>query len=342
MPPYHVGLTGFTFHSGLNMIEQSLDDLKAENQAEEEGLLPDAQVDSEDADTGSADVEAQDESEEVEDWLKDDDQASQSVPLAKHVQVKHKLRARLEDKDSELEVMRQKLAQYEAGAQPQQMQQKAPELKIPTLSQFDYDEDQYNVAMADYQDKLVDYKLSQKMASTQQSEQQKNALDKQQKAVDAHYERAAKLIESAGIPAEKYQAADTVFRRELHSVTGNGDVVADAIISRLGEGGEKVTYHLGVNQAAMAQLKQKLQEDPSGISAAVYMGELRAKFGSAVTNKLSKAPKPDSALDGDTNATLNTSSVKKQYEAAHKAGDTAKAFKLRQQAKASGANTSEW
>jgi len=325
------------------MIEQSLDELKAENQAEEEVLLPDTKVDSDDADTEGAGVEAQDESEEVGDWLKDDDQTSQSVPLAKHVQVKHKLRARLEDKDSELELMRQKLAQYESGAQPQQVQQqKGFDLKLPTLEQCNWDEDQYNAAMADYQDKLVDYKLSQKMATTQQSEQQRQALERQQAAVDAHYERAAKLIEQAGISAEKYQAADTVFRRELHSVTGNGDVVADAIIARLGEGGEKVTYHLGVNQTAMAQLKQKLQEDPTGISAAVYMGELRAKFGAAVTNKLSKAPKPDAGLEGDANATLNTTSLKKQYQAAQRSGDTAKAFKIRQQARASGANPNDW
>lgn len=342
MLPYHVGLTGFTFHSGLNMIEQSLDELRAANAAEEAEQAIQADEVAEDTETEVAEVEAQDEGEEVEEWLKDDDQASQSVPLAKHVQVKHKLRARLEDKDSELELMRQKLAQYESGAQPQQTQQKAPELKMPTLSQFDYDEDQYSAAMAEYQDKLVDYKLSQRMATTQQSEQQKQALEQQAKAVDAHYERAAKLIESAGIPAEKYQAADTVFRRELHSVTGNGDAVADAIISRLGEGGEKVTYHLGVNQAAMAQLKQKLQEDPTGISAAVYMGELRAKFGSAVTNKLSKAPKPDAGLEGDTNASLSTSSLKKQYQAASRAGDTAKAFEIRQKARASGANPNEW
>lgn len=324
------------------MIEQSLDELKAENQAEEEGLLPEVKVDSKDTDTEGAEVEAQDESEEVEDWLKDDDQTSQSVPLAKHVQVKHKLRARLEDKDSELELMRQKLAQYEAGAQPQQVQQKAPELKMPTLSQFDYDEEQYYAAMAEYHDELFSKKMKQMIDTTQQSEQQKQALDRQAQAVDAHYERAAKLIETAGIPTEKYQAADTVFRRELHSVTGNGDAVADAIIARLGEGGEKVTYHLGVNQTAMNQLKQKLQEDPSGISAAVYMGELRAKFGSAVTNKLSKAPKPDAGLEGDTSASLNTTSLKKQYQAAQRSGDTAKAFEIRQKARASGANPNEW
>ena len=326
------------------MIEQSLEELKAENQAEESGAQV-AQVEQQEEvlDQAGSDTDAQgEEVEQVEDWLKDDDQTSQSVPLAKHVQVKHKLLAKLEDKDTELELMRQKLAQYEAGAQPQQAQKAAPELKLPTLSQFDYDEEQYSAAMADYQDKLVEYKLSQKMATTQQSEQQRQALERQQQAVDKHYERAAMLIESAGIPAEKYQAADTVFRRKLHSITGNGDLVADQFIARLGEGGEKVTYHLGVNSAAMAKFEQELQNDPSGISAALYLGELKKQFNSATTNKLSRAPKPDSGLEGDTNATLNTSSLKKQYQAAHRSGDTAKAFELRRKAKASGANTNEW
>jgi hypothetical protein len=294
-----------------------------------------------DHDDGDTDAQGE-EVEQVEDWLKDDDQTSQSVPLAKHVQVKHKLRAKLEDKDAELEAIRQELAQLKAGAQPQMAVSQSFELKPPLEEDFNYEREPYLAAMAEYQDKLVEHKLNQRMATSQQSEQQRQALERQQQAVDKHYERAAMLIESAGIPAEKYQAADTVFRRKLHSITGNGDLVADQFIARLGEGGEKVTYHLGVNSAAMAKFEQELQNDPSGISAALYLGELKKQFNSATTNKLSRAPKPDSGLDGDTNATLNTSSLKKQYQAAHRSGDTAKAFELRRKAKASGANTNEW
>jgi hypothetical protein len=234
-------------------------------------------------------------------------------------------------------------AEIEALKQNKPVATQSNELpKPPKLSDFDFDEDRHAEAMLAYTDKLLEHKLSKTLGSQQQQQEQERQAQRLTEQVESHYERAAKLVEAGVITVEKYQAADRRVRQELDSVTGAGDLVADNIIARLGDGSEKVIAHLGVNQAAMQALKMKLTEDPTGLSAAVYLGQLNAKF-SAPANKLSKAPNPDSGLRGDKGGVTTTSSdILKKYQSAHKSGDIAKAVELKLKAKASGINTSNW
>jgi hypothetical protein len=325
---------------------KTLDELKAENAAEaEQPVAVDEQLEVEQpemqAEASEPEAKHPDEGQaesDAEEWLQES--SDKAVPLAKHVAVKHKLRGQIEEKDSVIEQMK---AEIEALKQHKPAATQSNELpKPPKLSDFDFDEDRHAEAMLDYTDKLLEHKLSKTLGSQQQQQEQERQAQRLTEQVESHYERAAKLVEAGVITVEKYQAADRRVRQELDSVTGAGDLVADNIIARLGDGSEKVIAHLGVNQAAMQALKMKLTEDPTGLSAAVYLGQLNAKF-SAPANKLSKAPNPDSGLRGDKGGVTTTSSdMLKKYQSAHKSGDIAKAVELKLKAKASGINTSNW
>lgn len=322
---------------------QTLDELKAENAGAlpvEDELIIDDTSDTEDAETNDEQAEPEgDTQEEVEDWLKTDGQTSQAVPLAKHVELKHKLKARISEKDTELAQIRVELEALKSGTvQPQAAPQAT---KPPRLSDFDFDEDKHAEAMAQYLAQVAESSHT-KRHQVQQQEQQ---LNRMKQAVDEHYERAAELVSSGKVDATKYQQADHRVRVELANLYGNpeqGDAIADTMLARLGAGSEKIMVHLGVNPAALNELKTKLQSDPTGLDAMLYLGELKAKF-NAQTNKLSKAPKPDTPLSGDVaTGSLSASALAKCYRDAHDKGDTQKAFELKRAAKAKGVNTTTW
>ena len=318
----------------------TLEELKAENaQAQIEQPEEVTEAEQEQEQETETETEGEQPTEEVEDWLKADEPASQAVPLAKHIDLKHKLKARISEKDEENAQLKAKLAAYESGAV--QLQQPQQQLKAPRLADFDYDEDAYANAVAEYQSALIDAKLNQRTSSQQQQQQ----FQQMQRKVDEHYERAAELVKSGAIDETKYQQADLRVRTELANLYNNpeqGDAVADSILARMGAGSEKVWAHLGVNPAALDGLKRRLSEDPTGIEAAIYLGELKTKFNSK-PNKLSAAPKPDTPLNGDVaTGSLSGSALRNAYEDASKKGDSQKAFDLKRQARASGVNTQNW
>lgn len=328
---------------------KTLEELKAENAAaESEPVAVDEQeVDQPEEVEEVAETEVEESGEGQaeesadEDWLKSDEQASQAVPLAKHIATKHKLRGQIEEKDSVIEQLRREVEQLKQVKPVAAVQTDMP--RMPRLSDFDYDEDRHAEALMQYQEQLIERKLSNTLSSKQQEQEQERQISKITQAVESHYERAAKLIEQGLITEDKYAAADKRFRQELDSVTGAGDVIADNIIARLGEGSEKVITHLGVNQNAMQKLKGMLVDDPTGLTAAVYLGQLNAQFNSPSANKLSKAPKPDGGLKGDKGGVSTVSSaILKQYKDAHKSGDIAKAIQIKLKAKQNGTDTSNW
>lgn len=329
---------------------QTLDELKAANaaaDAEQENQPLDVDYQEDDQTTDEVDLvddaegeEAEAQGDDTEEWLKSD--SAQAVPLAKHVELKHKLKARLSEKDDEVAQLKAELEQLRAGGVMNQQQQQAP-IKVPKLSEYDYDEDKYAEAMADYSARLVDAKLNSFSSDTQAKQQQALVNKQRQAALDQHYERAESLVKANKMSAETYSGAELKFRQGLHQVTGDGDRVADEIITRLGDGSAKVIAHLGVNGSAMATLKDLLQTDPTGLKAAVYLGQLEARFSNVSGNKLSKAPAPDSEVRASAPAGSATmDSLRKAYQAASRSGDAQKAFDLRRKAKASGFNTSNW
>ena len=338
----------------INKLEISLEQLKAENAAEEARLLAataggeeDEQeaeatdVEDEQAEPDADQPEGESET-EAESWMKEDGQTSEdsgdSVPLATLVKTRNKLKGKLHEKDNEIEQLKQQVEQLKQGViQAPVTAPKAP----PRLEDFDYDDAKYAQAQAQYVSELVNQTLSTHTQKSVNENAQKEAQRKIEESLDSHYERAAKLIESAKITTEQYQAADTRFRQAIDQVRpGQGDKIADFLLANLGEGSEKVGYHLGVNQEARAQLQSKLLADPSGIAAAVWLGS-KLKELSPPKQLRSNAPKPANKLQSDESTTDSLRSLKTDIAKARKGGDYQKVIDLKFAAKAKGVDVSK-
>lgn len=278
------------------------------------------------------------EQEETEDWAK-----PEGVPVAKHVEMKHKLKAKLQSSDDEIARLKAENEALRAGGGRPQTQQASDAPVMPKLGDagIDYDDDKYQQKMAEYTAALVDYKLSSHERNRNQSSQQEQQNAAVQGALDKHYERAEALVAAGKVTAENYQAADHVVRKAMvEALPELGEVVLDNLIARLGDGSEKVLYHLGVNPAALSKLKESFKTDPTGFASSMLLGELKAKFTSAVIDKSSKAPRPDRPLNGTAKVTGGDS--RKAYLAAEKDGNVSGMLAAKRAAKAKNLDTSNW
>ena len=344
----------------------TLAELKAKNAAEEEAEQETEVVEVEeqqDTKVTIAPVEPtveetedeadEEESEDVESWMQEevatpeDDGDSGFKPNREAAAVRKKLKAKLHEKDDELESLKAEIERLKSGSTttPQ------TELKRPKLEDFDYDEEAYNAAMDDYYDKRVETKLESKQSVQQQreaAERQKKALEE---AVDRHYTRAAKLVEEGKVSEEKYTQADRAVResferianpRNEKSMRGAGDNIVDSLIKTLdslGEGSEKVFYQLGVNPAKMQEVANLFATDPSGLSTVAYLGKLQASIQSP-TKRKSSAPVPSPELKGSGSTKTPGEALLKRYK---KAGNNVQArLDIKREAKRQGIDTRNW
>lgn len=337
---------------------KTLEQLKAENEALEQQpeanpqAAPDEVTEAEATEEEASTTEAEGgeggtTEADAEGWMKGDDQASQGAGERKFTDhdvaaAKNKLRAKLETRhQSEIEKLQQQLEEE------RRKNQQVPQVgEKPRLEQF-YDKDNPEEAFAEA---LVEWKLNasaaQQHQASQQYEQQRQAIEQQrtiETSVDQHYERAAKLAEASGITPELYQAADRNVREAVEAVfpNGGGEHVTNALIANLGEGSEKVLYHLGVNQARRTELQNLLRQDQTGLRASIYLGKLSAELTNPA-RKTSNAPKPATQIQGDRQTTEAGRALRQKYNDAHKAGNVQKAVSLKREAKASGVDTRDW
>lgn len=300
----------------------TLAELKAQNAAESEPEQETEQVEQEEAqdthvtidieteETETDDEAEQEESEEVESWLKEDvatpsDEADSGFkPSPEAAAVRKKLKAKLSEKDGELEQLKAELEQLKSG-QGQQAQQANSLPPKPKLEDYDYDEAAHDAALDDWYDKKFDAKVSNTLTTKQQQEQQQAQQEQFKKSLEdaenAHYTRAEKLVAEGKVSAERYQQADRAVRESFDRLApGKGDdIVAHLIktLNSLGEGSEKVMYQLGVNPSKMQEVANMYSSDPSGLTAVAYLGKLQATIQSPVKRK-SSAPKPSPELQG--------------------------------------------
>lgn len=341
------------------MQSMTLEELKAENArletesetepqpGNDEVIVEADPPEEEDFPENAENSEEESASSELEDWMQPDDQASEADKKFSSRDIaaaKTKMRAKLERKhESEVEQLRSEI---------QELKQNRPEsrshsnLAKPSLADF---EDHDNPELA-YSEALIDWKLEKQHAEssakavqmeTQQRQQQhQQAVDQ---AVDQHYERAALLSQESGISADVYKSADLAVRTAIDAVLPqSGDAVADALISSLGEGSEKVFYSLGINQTKRNKLQSLLEVDPSGLKASIYLGELKASL-AAPHNRKTNAPKPAPHINGDKVGQVDPYKyLRKKYVDANKKGDQQAAFDARMEARRQGANVTDW
>jgi hypothetical protein len=286
---------------------------------------------------------------ETEAWMQTEEQTSEGddeetvVPLAAHTKMRGKLKGRIGEQNEELEQLRAENAALKSG-HPAPAQETATPAAMPTLEGSDYDEAKYQQDLSNWMSKQVQSQVAQATKATTQTAAQTQAAQQLDQAVDGHYQRAAKLAEESGITPELYQNADTVVRQTIESVLPKmGDIVTDNMIARLGEGSEKVMYFLGRNKTAQEKLRSSLVTDPTGISAALYLGELKSTVATP-QKRVSRARKPATQIQGDEGglAKGEAKKLKETYSSAHKRGQGQAAYNAKKTAKAAGIDVSDW
>jgi hypothetical protein len=341
---------------------QTLEQLKAENaepevktdesipqaeevKAEEEAVEEESEElvdpgEGEQTDTEGAETEA---------WMQTEEQTSEGsdnetvVPLASHIKMRGTLKAKIGDQSGEIEQLNAKIALLEQGrAAP--AQETATPAAMPTLEGSDFDEAKYQQELSSWMAKQVQAQVAHATQASTKTAAQTQAAQQLDQAVDGHYQRAAKLAEESGITPELYQNADTVVRQTIESVLPKmGDIVTDNMIARLGEGSEKVMYFLGRNKTAQEKLRSSLVTDPTGISAALYLGELKSTVATP-QKRVSRARKPATQIQGDEGGSAKGAAkkLKETYSSAHKRGQGQAAYNAKKQAKAAGIDVSDW
>lgn len=281
----------------------------------------------------------------VEPWMETEDEQTgepekeEAVSLKAFLKNKKKFKEREQALADELEQARRELERVKAKSSDRP-------LSISTKPKsWDFeDDDEYEAALEKWEDERLNAKLetlAQKKARLEAEEREKQNVST---ALDGHFERADKLIKESGISPEVYAAADTAFRNSVETIMpGKGSAVVDVLISRIGEGSEKVSYYLGRNETARAKFQALMMEDPTGIKASIFLGEQKARLTGAINKqKTSKAPPPAPDVTNGRVATDSAADLKKRYDAALKKNDAQSILDVRRAARAAGIDVSKW
>ncbi len=281
--------------------------------------------------------------EDDEDCDKDDDK---TVPLVSHIKQKKKLKSRISDQKDEIAELKAEIEALKTGSNhpaQQQSQVSGSPITRPRRSDFDDDED-FDAAYDIYLDKK-EQERQQRFAA---QSQQKATADKFQadirSSVESHESRSIELSEKHGLKLENVEAANRNFRLAVDSVfKGKGDDFADILISKLGEGSEKVIYHLGVNESARGQFISALAKDPNGLEAMVFLGQKKAELNKPKGKANSRAPKPAAQhRGGGKPPKAEAAKMKKAHDKALSEGKLQECFNIRSRARKAKIDVSEW
>ena len=285
----------------------------------------------------------------IESWMQTDKATSEEnkgfVPNAEAAKQRRKykaLRDESEEKDDRIANLESMLAQLQSGnPEPQ-----AEEVKPPDLPDDLYDENAMRKYHADYakysQNLILNSEQKRQQELEQRQQQQKLAEHQSQldKSFNSHLDEADDLVNQGKITEDAFTQAQLNVYRSLDAVSnGQGQNITKGLISKLGEGSAKVIYSLGVNSQKMATLTNKLSSDPSGLSAAVYLGQLQSEI-STPKNRRSNAPKPQKQISGNSSTAMSTAEKKmKEYQ---KMKDVQKRISFKRKAKKEGIDVSNW
>ena len=320
----------------------SLEDLKAQAEAEEEVTTeaeePEAQgepepdeLEAEEADSeqeGSSDEEEGNDAEEAEpseDFeleLDGEPEPGQQKPSPEEALVykltKQKQKTR-EYKD-ELEELREELKALKEGRQPQapsRPQQPAHQYPpVPLLYENGIDTpEQYQKA---YQKWVADCKaIDQRNA---EADQQKTEYKRRME------EMTHNLAKRLGKFATEYKVKDTRVISAAERATSEIDAATKIegslayLLDSVGDGGERVAYHIGTNDKALARVKELLAQDSTGLKAIAEMTRMAERLKPKHSVKTSQAPAPDTPLKGD-GSPASQKRLQDEYDKASEKGD---------------------
>lgn len=181
-------------------------------------------------------------------------------------------------------------------------QKKQDPMAVPTLESCEFDEAKYTQKLSEWHTQNLERQLAE-VEQKRLDEQRKQLFAQQlEQSTNEHYQR----VISSGIDVDEFYPAEKALRDQF------GELAVDQMIDALGEGSEKVVYHLGLNQSERDKVAQMVRQDPSGLKAMTYLGKLAAKLSAEpAQKKISQAPAVDKPLAGSTGST-STSSVLKR------------------------------
>lgn len=272
-------------------------------------------------------------------WMQEDEQtSSDSMPVAAHIRTKSKLKGQLADKDVEIEKLRSELADKSRTTPAITL------TKRPRVADFDTDEA--------YEDALDQWDNDRATAQVTTIEKGRNHEVQQQQsqrvvdeAVEGHFKRVADIVNKHGIKEDVYAGAEKTFRNDVESLFPNqGDLIADQLITILGEGSEKTIYHMGINSAARDRFKTIVRDNAAGLglhSAVAYLAGINKEI-SGTQNKKTSARKPAAQVNGEIAPTASAGKHKKAYDKAVKSNDGQAMYNAKKLAKASKVDVSNW
>ena len=318
--------------------------LDASPQEEEEELESEAPEAEEEAEQESPEVAATDDdsddepkAKEQEAWMQEDDNDPQSDEVQSNdtvwAEARRTMQGKLERKTEklndahkeEMDKIRAEMAELRSGNQPQQ-----PTSTRPKRDDF-YDRDE------EYDDAMYAWRTQKDAASVTNAANKRlreEQISAQSAALDNHYSQAEKLCRDSDISAKAFQQSDHKVKEAL------GENIANILIAQMGEGSGKVFFNIGRNPGKLAQLKQCMQDDPNGLKAMMFLGETKTSL--TLQKRKSLAPKPANTVKGNAPTNRSAKASQKAYEKAHAKGDTAEAWRIKQEAKASGESTRNW
>lgn len=344
LPPTDTEISGDEY---VEVDEEESADIEAEATEPEAG--EDA-PESEEADAPT--LEAWQVSDESDTSQETDKGFKPNSSFAKLRREKQRAKREAQETQAELQKLREQVAQGQ-GQAPQQQPTQQTQIDVsgfPKLSDFNYDEAAFQQAVAQWNANQINEVVAQQVTQTTQQQQQQAAQKAAQQQIESkvnnHYQAIEQLIEQKRITTEQAEKADDTVRAALDNVVqGQGDALVDTLIanlSDLGDGTEKVFYHLGVNANSLNQLCNLLLSDSSGSKAMAYLGQLQGKLTAAPLKQRSAAPNPSPKLSGDTNAGNKAGSLQRRYKAASKKNDAQAMIDIRREARSSGVDVSNW
>jgi len=232
---------------------------------------------------------------------------------------------------SELDKLRERLAQYENGQAPASAPSPAPSAaptaqpniadEPPTLEECGYDTTLYQQKMVAWNRELVKQTVDEQYGDQSAREQRRASETRAEAAVTAHYQRASELKVSDYVQAE--DAAVEVLGAQLIS----------SLQTTLDQS-ETLIYFLGKNPDKAQEMKELFDTNPG--KATFALGQLSSKL--TLLPKGKKPPNPDVPLTGG-GGSVNASTYNrylKQLNVAYDEGDINTAKDIRAQAKAEG------
>lgn len=206
---------------------------------------------------------------------------------------------RLDEKDEVITGLQNQINQLQQQSTP------APVADVPiqpSKDDFYNDDAGYNLALNQYRSDVTNWQASQTTALVQQQQngvQVRQQQAKAQKAINSHYDQAAKL------------GADDFVDVEGAAIDILGESVVRELIPLLGEKSAATLYYLGKNEDKALEIKDALDRNPT--EATMLIGALRDRI-KTQRKTTSQAPAPETQVEGK--APGGNSALQRRYDAA--------------------------